>query len=189
MKKTLPPKPRQKKERQVIGWREMVGLPDLGITTLRAKIDTGARTSALHAVDLVEFEQDGARWIEFRIPQPGKLRSERCAAPLVDERQIKNTSGVPEDRYVIETLLVFGQRRWRIEVSLADREQMEFDLILGRTAIRRRKLLVDPGRSFLVGPPDEQPLNQPTSEKDTSREQPRQRKKSRQTTSKQGAKQ
>lgn len=189
MKKNLPAKPRKKKERQVIGWRELVGLPDLGIPALRVKIDTGARTSALHAVDLIEFERDGARWIEFHVPQPGKPRSERCSARLVDKRPIKNTSGVPEHRYVIETTLVFGPRHWRMEVSLADREKMEFDLILGRTAIRRRKLLVDPGRSFLAGSPYEQALEQPTSEKDTSREGPRPRKTSRQTAFKQGARQ
>ncbi len=174
MKKSSPGKAKTR-ERQTIGWREMVGLPELGITSLRAKIDTGARTSALHAVDLVLFEKDGARWIEFRIPQPGKPKSARCAAPLVDERQIKNTSGVAETRYIIETTLVFGKRHWSIEVSLADRKKMEFDLILGRTALRRRKLLVDPGRSFLAGPPHEQP----TTGKDTSNEQPRPRKTSR----------
>ena len=140
-------------EKQIIGWREMVGLPDLRIAALRAKIDTGARTSALHAVDLAVFERDGASWIEFHVPQPGKARSDRCSAHLIDERQIKNTSGVPEYRYVIGTTLIFGHRHWRMELSLADREKMEFELILGRTAIRRRKLLVDPGRSFLAGAP------------------------------------
>lgn len=161
------------RERQIIGWREMVGLPDLGITSLRSKIDTGARTSALHAVDLAAFERDGARWIEFHVPQAGKARSIRCTAPLVDERLIKNTSGVPEHRYVIETTLVLGRRHWRMEVSLADREKMEFDLILGRTAIRRRKLLVDPGRSFLVGPPGAHLPDQSDLEKDTPNKQPR----------------
>ena len=138
-----------------IGWREMVGLPELGIPALRAKIDTGARTSALHAVDLEVREVDGVRWIDFHVPLPGESRLKRCSAYIVDERRIKNTSGVPETRYVVETLLVLGRRRWHIEVSLADREKMEFDLILGRTAIRSRRLLVNPGRSFLAGTPAE----------------------------------
>jgi hypothetical protein len=143
------------RERLELGWRESVGLPGLGINNLRAKIDTGARTSALHAVDLQVQEQDGERWIDFHVPHPGTPRSTRCKARLVDERPIKNTSGVPEIRYVVETILVLGKRHWRIEVSLADREKMEFDLILGRTAIRNRQLLVNPGRSFLAGPPIE----------------------------------
>ena len=145
------------RERQIIGWREMVGLPELGVSALRAKIDTGARTSALHAIDLRPFEKDGAAWIEFHVAQPGQPRSRRCSARLIDERQIKNTSGIPEQRYVIETLLVLGGRRWQMEVSLANREEMGFELILGRTAIRRRRLLVDPGRSFLAGPPGGSP--------------------------------
>jgi len=144
---------RVKKTRSEIGWREMVALPDLGIAALRAKIDTGARTSALHAVDLAIYEQDGARWVDFHIPLPGMPKSRRCAALILDDRLIKNTSGIAEHRYVVETTLVLGHRHWRIEVSLADRENMEFDLILGRTAIRGRRLLVNPGNSFLVGPP------------------------------------
>lgn len=140
-------------DRQVIGWREYIGLPDFGIDSIKAKIDTGARTSALHAVDLDTFEEDGRRWISFHIPRPGVPRTRRDSAQLVDKRDIKNTSGVVESRYVIQTRLVLGKRFWRIEISLADREEMAFDIILGRTAIRRHKLLVAPGKSFLYGPP------------------------------------
>lgn len=136
-----------------IGWREHVSLPDLGIATLRAKIDTGARTSALHAVDIEVFDQDGHAWVGFHVPLPGKPRWKRCTARLVDQRPIKNTGGIPEHRYVVETTLILGHRHWRIEVSLADREKMEFDLLLGRTAIRGRRMLINPGRSFLAGPP------------------------------------
>jgi hypothetical protein len=136
-----------------IGWREMVGLPDLGIGKLKAKIDTGARTSALHAVELAPFVRDGAEWIAFTVPVSGSRRRLRSEAPVVDQRPIRNTSGVAEPRFVIETTLVLGRRHWLIEVSLANREEMEFDLILGRTAIRRHRLLVHPGRSFLAGDP------------------------------------
>ena len=136
-----------------IGWREMVGLPEFHIASLRAKIDTGARTSALHAVDLKRFERHGASWVEFHVPLPGQPRSKRSAAPIADERPIKNTSGVAEQRIIVETTLVLAKRHWRIEVSLADRENMEFDLILGRTALRGRRLLVNPGRSSLAGQP------------------------------------
>ncbi len=138
-----------------IGWREIVGLPDLGISALRAKIDTGARTSALHAVDLEIFERDGEPWVEFHVPLRSVPRSKRCASRIVDRRKIKNTSGIAETRLVVETTLVMGQRHWRIEMSLADREKMTFDLILGRTAIRRHRLLVNPGKSYLAGRPIE----------------------------------
>lgn len=149
-KKSDRPAGRQKGE---IGWREFVSLPELGITKLRAKIDTGARTSALHAVDLKLHEQSGITWVDFHVPLPGVKKSVRCSARLVEERKITNTSGVPEDRYVVQTTLVLGKRHWPIEVSLADREKMVFDLILGRTAIRRHGLVVNPGRSYLVGLP------------------------------------
>lgn len=146
-----------------IGWRELIGLPDLGISQLRAKIDTGARTSALHAVDVSVFEDDGIRFVRFHVPLPGQPRNTRHTARIIDDRQIKNTSGVPQHRYVIETTLVLGNRHWRIEVSLADREKMEFDLILGRTAIRKRGLVVNPGSSYLLGVPQLRYGNAPHS--------------------------
>lgn len=138
--------------REVIGWREHVALPELGIADLAAKIDTGARTSALHAVDQRIVERDDGRWVEFMIPVHNRRTGKYVLAPLVDEREIKNTSGVPERRLIVRTSLRLGRHRWKIEVSLANRERMEFDLILGRTAIRRRGIVVDPGRSFLLGP-------------------------------------
>ncbi len=133
-----------------IGWREFVAMPDLGISRFRAKIDTGARTSALHATNQRVFTKEGEKWIEFHVPVPGTPRTTRCSMPLAGVRRIKNTSGLAEERYIVKTKLVLGGRRWPIELSLADRENMGFDLILGRTAIRGRKLLVDPGRSYLV---------------------------------------
>lgn len=137
----------------VIGWREVVDLPDLGILSIRAKIDTGARTSALHATRQEVVERDGQVFMRFHVPRPGVPRGARIEAPLVDRRAIRNTSGVAEERAVIRTHLRLGGRCWLIEVSLADRARMEFDLILGRTALRRRGLLVDAGRSMLAGPP------------------------------------
>ena len=133
-----------------IGWREFVAMPELGISRFRAKIDTGARTSALHATNQRVFTKEGEKWIEFHVHVPGTPRTTRCSMPLAGVRRIKNTSGLAEERYIIKTKLVLGSRRWPIEVSLADRENMGFDLILGRTAIRGRKLLVNPGRSYLV---------------------------------------
>jgi hypothetical protein len=137
----------------LVGWREDVGLPDLGFETIKAKVDTGARTSALHAsVDRI-FEIDGRPFVEFFTFKPnGKIGEKHCL-PLVEQRDVKNTSGVPETRCVIKTTLVIGKRHWLIEVTLTDREQMAFDLILGRTALRTHHICVHPGKSFLAGPP------------------------------------
>jgi hypothetical protein len=145
--------PRQKRPALVIGWRELIALPEFGIASMRAKIDTGARTSALHALDQQLFEKDGAPWVRFRVPIPGTPRTARFTAPVLDQRDIRNTSGEPESRIVIRLLMILSWHRWHIEVTLANREKMEFDMILGRTAIRRRGIMVDPGRSWLAGPP------------------------------------
>lgn len=143
-------KPRTRRERDVIGWREIVGLPELGIPQIRAKIDSGARTSALHAEDREIFERGGARWVRFKAST--MIDGPPCVieAPIVAQRDIKNTSGVPERRLIIRTLLLLGRHHWRIELSLADRDAMKFDLIIGRTALKGRNILIDPGRSFLA---------------------------------------
>lgn len=149
-------KPRQPKAQHIIGWREHIGLPEFGIFDMPAKIDTGARTSALHAVDQTLFERDGARWVEFMIPLKNRRTAQRLCAPVLEERDIKNTGGVPERRLVVRTTLVIGKRHWLVDVSLANREKMEFDLIIGRSAIRTHNLLVDPGRSYIAGRPSTQ---------------------------------
>lgn len=143
----------QSTEQQVIGWREHIILPDFGSAQLDAKIDTGARTSALHAVDLAVENRNGEEWVSFHIPYLGEPRSVRHSAKIFDRRKIRNTSGIAQVRYVINTTLVLGIRQWQIEVSLANREKMSSDIILGRTAVRQRGLLVDPGKSFLTGTP------------------------------------
>ena len=135
-----------------IGWREYVGLPELGIPSMRAKIDTGARTSALHATGVEGFERDGNAWVRFAVSL-GRKKNLQCEAPITHRRHIKNTGGSSEQRPIIETILVLGERRWLIEVSLTDRGNMEFDLIVGRTAVRRHRILVNPSRSFLAGQP------------------------------------
>jgi hypothetical protein len=147
------PRTSVKKPPMIIGWREKIALPDLGIPSVHAKIDTGARTSAIHATHIRPFDRDGAPWVKFHIPHASGLRARDVEAPLLGERAVKNTSGEPQDRLVIETLLVIGNRHWQIEVTLADRANMAMPIILGRTAIRRRRILVDAGRSFLAGEP------------------------------------
>jgi hypothetical protein len=144
---------RKQRPAQVIGWREIIDLPDFEIAGMRVKVDTGARTSALHALDQETFERDGQQWVSFRIPTPGKPRTAREEAPIVDIRDIKNTSGLAERRIVIVTLIHLGWHHLHVEASLSNRENMEFDMILGRSAIRKRGFLVDPGHSYLAGKP------------------------------------
>ncbi len=146
-----PPAGDRKSPRITVGWREHVELPELGVPRIKAKIDTGARTSALNARDVEIVEEDGRAFARFTVPITSISKVVRSTAHFVGERPIKNTSGVPENRVIIRTLLRLGTGVWPIEVSLAERDNMAFDIILGRTAIRRHRLLVDPGRSFLLG--------------------------------------
>jgi len=136
-----------------IGWREHVALPELGITSMRAKVDTGARTSALNTSDMEQFERDGQAWVRFSLPASRPKSKARYEAELADIRDIKNTGGIAETRPIIETKIVLGKRAWVIEISLADRDNMKFDMIVGRTALRVKRLLVNPGRSYIAGPP------------------------------------
>lgn len=138
----------------VIGWREWIGLPALGISGIKAKIDTGARTTALHAEGIERrVHDDGTVWLAFTVPAGPGHDTLRVEAPMIEEREVKNTSGVPLARPVIRTLISLDHRRWPIEVTLANRTEMGFDIIVGRTAIRRRDILVHAGRSFLARPP------------------------------------
>lgn len=136
-----------------IGWREWIGLPELGIPLIKAKCDSGARTSALHAADQQIFEKDGESFVRFEVPASAHHGQLRCECRVHDLRDIKNTSGIPERRIVVKTMMVLGARQWPIELSLADRELMKFDIILGRTALKAQGLLIDPGRSFVAGRP------------------------------------
>lgn len=145
------------RKREIVGWRELVGLPDFNIKEMRAKIDTGARTSALHAENQQQFERAGQKWVRFKLPAHGPAPDYLLEAQVIDERDIKNSGGVPERRLIIRTTLLLGRHRWKVEISLADRKKMEFDLILGRTALRTHRVLVNPSASFLSGRPLRKP--------------------------------
>ncbi|NKB87055.1 MAG: ATP-dependent zinc protease [Acidobacteria bacterium] len=142
---------RRKRSPKPIGWREWVALPDLGIDAVKAKVDTGARTSALHAVRVATARKGGIDFIRFSVhPQQRKTRpSVRCEAALIDERYVRSSDGTRELRPVVETTIQLGDDAWTIELTLTDRAMMGFRLLLGRRAIRRR-FLVDPGRSWLA---------------------------------------
>ena len=133
----------------VIGWREWVGLPDLGIDQIKVKVDTGARTSSLHAFKITPFTKDNAQYVRFFVhPLQRRRKPEiECTALVVDQRTVTDSGGNATERYVIRTTLWIGEKQWPIELTLTNRDEMGFRMLLGRQAIRRR-CVVDPGRSF-----------------------------------------
>jgi hypothetical protein len=137
-----------------IGWREWVTLPELGIDAIKAKVDTGARTSALHAFHVEEIgTSDGLPVIRFGVHpvQRDARREIWCESPVVDVRTVRDSGGHEERRYVIRTRLEVGDFVKSIELTLTDRDNMGFRMLIGRTAVRSR-FVVNPGRSYLVGP-------------------------------------
>ena len=133
----------------VVGWREVVSLPELGLAGIPAKIDTGARTSSLHAHVLEDFQRGGQRFVRFAVDWGGVRR--QCEAVHVDLRGITSSNGDTQTRFVIKTPLTIGNLTFRAEISLADRSQMQFPMLIGRTALRRR-MVVDSGYSWLQSP-------------------------------------
>jgi len=138
--------------RRTFGWREWVQLPELGLRNIKAKVDTGARTSALHAFEVRPFEEDGRQRVEFKI-HPNQRDNDTvkvCVADVIDERVVRDSGGHSEKRWVIETPVRIGKQTWQIELTLTSRDDMIFRMLLGRTALRGRAL-VDPSRSYRVG--------------------------------------
>jgi len=135
-----------------LGWREWVGLPEFGIRNIKAKIDTGARTSALHAFEVRAFHEGGTERVEFRMHPVQKDNDTvvTCVADVLDKRRVTDSGGHTEERFVIQTDLVIGKRRWPIEVTLTARDDMMFRMLIGRTALHGRAV-VDPQRSYVVG--------------------------------------
>lgn len=137
--------------KHTIGWREWISLPDLGVPDIKAKVDTGARSSSLHAFDILVVRGRGRSTVRFQISSPpdDPRPSIACEAPLHDERQVRSSDGRQELRPVIRTRIAALGESWDIDLTLTSRGEMGFAMLLGREAIRRR-FVVDPGRSFLL---------------------------------------
>jgi hypothetical protein len=138
---------------QVLGWREWLALPDLGILAIRAKVDTGARTSALHVDALDTERRDGVEWVRFRLGQDCIATREWAEAPVLDRRMVTDSGGHRTERIFVHALLRLGGQSHRIEINLSHRRNMLFPMLLGRTAMAGH-FLVDPQRSFVLGEPD-----------------------------------
>src|SRR6056297_1160708 len=138
----------------IIGACEWVALPELGIARLRARIDTGAKSCALHASEIERFRQQGRDCVRFRVhtghgrPDQWKL----CRADLSDVRRVRSSSGENEERYTIRTDLIIGHNRWSVDITLTNREKMRYRMLLGRIAMKDHAL-VYPARTFLQGKP------------------------------------
>ncbi len=143
-------KPRKSKAAITIGWAEYIDLPDLGLTGIKAKIDTGAATSSLHATRITPFEQDRQTWVEFWSRGQKGERAKRFRAPLHSQRKIKSSNGLSETRYVIETQITLGETSWLGYITLANRSNMAFPMLIGRRALRRG-FLVNCARRYVLG--------------------------------------
>jgi ribosomal protein S6--L-glutamate ligase len=154
-------------DKRVIGCEEWCGFPDLGIPAVKARIDSGAKTSCLHAFNINRFKKDGNWWVSFEVHplQNNRRVVIRCEKPIVDKRKVKSSSGAAESRYVISTILKAGDDEWEIELTLTNRDSMGYRMLLGREAMHG-KLLVDPSLSFCLGKVEEKALNKMYKEKE-----------------------
>jgi len=138
----------------IIGACEWVALPELGISQLRARVDTGAKTCAMHASDIEQIERGDVTLAIFHVPigRHEATRWQRCEAEVRRIRRVRNTSGELEERLTIRTPVVIGHSRWDVDITLTNRERMRYRMLLGRTAMENHAL-VYPARTFLQGKP------------------------------------
>jgi hypothetical protein len=145
---------RRKATLPTIGWREWVGLPDMGIELIKVKVDTGARSSSLHAINLQEFKRDGVEYVRFQVHpvQRSRKTTVEVEAEILEYRSVRSSNGRSTKRPVIITHVALLGVIWPVELTLASRDNMGFRMLLGREAFRRR-FLVDAGNSYYGGQP------------------------------------
>lgn len=136
----------------IIGGEEWCSFPGLNIPAIKARVDSGAKTSAIHAGNIQKFTRKGEKWVSFEVHplQENRKITIRCEARVIDHRSVKSSSGIAEKRYVIQSTMKIGSYQWDIELTLANRDSMGFRMLLGREAMENR-VLVDPANSFLLG--------------------------------------
>ena len=139
-------------EKLVVGSEEWCAFPSLGIPAIRARVDSGAKTSALHAFNIHAFKRAGQSWVSFDVHplQSNRKVAVSCEAPVIARRSIRNTSGSSEKRYVVRVPMRLGEHTWDIEITLANRDSMGYRMLLGREAMENR-ILVDPSSSSMLG--------------------------------------
>lgn len=155
----------------IAGCEEWCGFPDLGVPAIKARVDSGARTSALHALNIQSFTRNDARWVSFEVHPLQNDRSVvlRCESLVHDRRTVKNSGGFSEKRYVIKTTFGIGEHQWEIEITLTNRDSMGYRMLLGREAMSG-KILVDPARSFALGDHSETDITSIYARHDTRRD-------------------
>lgn len=143
----------------VLGWTEWVALPELAVPKIKCKVDTGARTSALHTFYVEGFKEDGKQRVRFGLHpvQGNSVKEIHCVADVVDTRNVTDSGGHVESRYVIRTPMVIGTEMWPIEITLTNRDTMRFRMLLGRTAFADN-FLVDSGTTMQMGRPSSTPV-------------------------------
>lgn len=146
-------------QKTIVGSEEWCGLPGLNIPAIKARIDSGARTSCIHASNIQTFKRDNAAWVSFDVHplQSNRSVTTRCEAKVLDRRLIKSSNGEGEKRYVISTKLTMGGKSWDIQLTLANRDSMGFRMLVGREAMNGR-LLVDPEKQCALGEVNEEQL-------------------------------
>ncbi|MBU6140260.1 MAG: ATP-dependent zinc protease [Proteobacteria bacterium] len=139
--------------KQLVGWKEWFELPCLGLPAIKGKIDTGAKTSSLHAFNIESFYLEDVEYVRFDIHplQKNKRLAQHCVARVVDHRMVSDSGGKKEKRIVIKSDLRIGKHKVRIELTLANRDSMAFRMLLGREAVKQGKMLVDVSKAFVQG--------------------------------------